>query len=395
MANQNNKLNNKLKVAIISSLTGGLGHYCAHLAGPLSKYCFIKFITYPQLDLSGIPVNQITDSIIRKYIKWPRFDIDENNPQSIININEYLKSKNINLINLHIGTTVKKKINYFMTFILYAKKSNDTKFIFTLHDVLPFEGDKKIIKLLKVFYSFSDFFTVGNEGEKNKLEKYFQVPSTKIKIIPHGIYNLFDKEIYNKQTARGYLDLPFNKKILLFFGFLREYKGMEYLIKATRILRKKRDDFVIYIASSFKYAPKSFLEKNLKLIKKLAIEDSFILNFRYLDSSDIEAVFKACDIVVLPYIHVSQSGVLMMACGFKKPVIITDIFSEKDWINEKAGLVAKIKNPQSLAEKINILLKDEEKIKKFGEYGYNYALKNFNWEITAQKYYEVFKKVVL
>lgn len=387
--------NNMIKIAIISSLTGGLGHYCAHLAKPLSKHCFIKFITYPQLDLSGLPVNQITDSIVREYIKWPRFDIDENNPQSIVNINEYLKSKNINLINLHIGTTVKKKINYFMTFILYAKKINHTKFIFTLHDVLPFEGDKKLIKLLKVFYSFADFFTVGNEREQDKLEKHFAIPSSKIKIIPHGIYNLFNKEVFSKQTARSYLDLPSDKKILLFFGFLREYKGLEDLIKTTKILRKKYDNFIVYVVSSFKYAPKNFVEKNLKLIKKTNLEDIFILNMRYLDTSDIEAVFKACDLVVLPYSHVSQSGVLMMALGFKKPVIITDIFAEKNWINEKAGLVAKTKNPPDLAGKISELLNDESKIKKFGEYGYNYALKNFNWDDIAAKYYEVFKKLSL
>src|SRR5437870_1183434 len=98
------------KIAIMSSLTGGLGHYCAHLATPLSQYCQLKFITYPQIDLTGMVTRQITDSFVRQHIKWPRFDLDENNPQSIINIVEYLKSREIKLVNLHVATTVKRKI---------------------------------------------------------------------------------------------------------------------------------------------------------------------------------------------------------------------------------------------------------------------------------------------
>lgn len=384
---------NSHSVAIISSLTGGLGHYCAHLASPLSEYYNLKFISYPQVDLSGFVVKQITDSFIRKYIKWPRFDIDENNPYSIPSIHEYLKSREINLVNIHIATTVKRKIMYFISFLLYGKKFFNMKYVFTLHDVLPFDEDPKMNKLLNLFYSLGDHFTVGNESEKEKLMKHFSVSSSRITIIPHGIYNLFNRNLYTETMAKSYLGLPSKKLVVLFFGFLREYKGFEYLIEAAKLLKKKRSDFLIYVASGLKYAPKPLIERYLEMIKKLNLQDTFVLNLNYLDTLDLEAVFQSSDMVVLPYTHASQSGVMMMSFGFKKPVVITETFHDSEWIHNKAGLVAKTKDAKSLADQIETLMNNPEQAKKFGQYGYTYSMKRFNWNEIAKKYYEVYKKI--
>jgi glycosyltransferase involved in cell wall biosynthesis len=386
--------NNLPKVAIISSLSGGLGHYCAHLAGPLSQYAQLKFITYPQVDPSGTVTKQLTDSFVKKYIKWPRFDLDDTNPLSIIYMSEYLKEKEINLVNIHIATTVKKKLNYFTTLVLYLKKVNKAKFVFTLHDVLPFDEDKEFVKLLKVFYDMADFITVGNEYEKDRLMKFFKIPQNKVQVVRHGIYNLFDRGLYNSQMARSYLEIPKDKKILLFFGFLREYKGFDYLVKATKILAKKNDNFLVYVASGLKFASKELVEKELALITKLNVQDKFLLNLTYLDALDLEAVFKATDVVVLPYTHASQSGVMMMSFGFKRPVVMTDIFFDKKWVDGKAGYVAKAKDPQDLADKIQQFLDHPERIQEFGEYGYNYSMENLNWEKIAKEYFAIYKKVL-
>lgn len=385
--------NQERKIAIITSLSGGLGHYNAHLAGPLSKLCTPRFITYPQLDLSGTVTKEIADSFVKKYIKWPKFYIDESNPQSIITIADYLKSRHIDIVNIHIATTVKRKISYFTTLILYCKKILKTKFVFTLHDVLPFDEDKKLVKLLRVFYELGDQFTVGNEKEKQKLLRNFQVKESHVTIIRHGIYNLFNRDLYDNKIARSFLGIPQEQTVILFFGFLREYKGFEYLIKAAKILAKRKVKFLIYVASGLKYAPKDLADRSLRLIHKLGLQDYFMLNLNYLDTSDIEAVFKAADISALPYTHASQSGVMMMAFGFKNPVVITEAFFDKEWVNKKAGLVAKIADPESLADKITYLISNKAEAKKMGEYGYNYGVEHLNWKDIANKYFEVYKKL--
>jgi len=373
---------------------GGLGHYCSHLAAPLSQYCQLKFITYPQVDLTGVVVPQLTDPFVREHIKWPRFDLDETNPNSIVNINTYLQERKFQIVNLHIGTTVKQKIIYFTTFLTYSKIIGRFKIVFSLHDVLPFEESSSLKKILKMFYGLADSFVVGNELEKEKLQKYFNVSEKKIHIIHHGIYNLFDKNHFTQNLAKTYLGIPENKKVVLFFGWLREYKGLEYLIRAANKIKKSEPNLCVYVASALKYSSPGLVNKYLYLIKRLKVEDIFILNLKYLESRDIEPVFKAADVVALPYTKVSQSGVLMMAMGFKKPVVITDAFYEKKWVRNLAGLVAKVENPDNFADKLLQLLRHKPLASQYGNDGYRYVLTNFSWQKVAQQYFQTYSKLI-
>ena len=135
------------------------------------------------------------------------------------------------------------------------------------------------------------------------------------------------------------------------------------------------------------------MNKYLHLIKRLNLEAEFILNFNYLDSRDIEPVFKAADVVALPYTKVSQSGVLMMAMGFKKPVVITDVFYERKWVSGRTGLVAQSGNGGDLAEKLKQLLQNKSLALDYGNEGYNYASRVFNWQKMAKQYYQAYKRL--
>ncbi|MFQ5452063.1 MAG: glycosyltransferase, partial [Candidatus Paceibacterota bacterium] len=151
---------------------------------------------------------------------------------------------------------------------------------------------------------------------------------------------------------------------------------------------------IVYVASGTSYASREYVESLYKLISKLELRDQFILNFKYLDTFEIEAVFKASDIVALPYIHASQSGVMMMAFGFKRPVVLSDVFYDKKWISKKAGLVFQSKDVDDFARKLNILLSDSSLAKKYGDYGYKYSKRELNWSKIAHEYYETYKHLL-
>ncbi len=384
----------KPKIAIISSPNAGLGHYVAHLFGPLSQYCEPKFITFPQTDLLGTKTSYFTDNFMKRVIRWPRFTLEENEPQTIPDLANYLQSREIGLVNIHIGTTIKQKINYFMSLVHYCKKVNKTRFVFTLHDVLPWSNDKKLIQLLDVFYKEADHVILGNDREYQKLADNFTYNLKNTSIIRHGIYNLFDANLYDQKIARTLLGIPQDKTVLLFFGFLKEFKGFEYLIEAADILKKDGQDIVVYVASGLKYAPRDLVNSSLSKIHQLGLNEDFILNLNYLDTHDIEAVFKAADISVLPYTNASQSGVLMLSIGFKKPVVISDVFAEKQWIDKNAGFVAKNRDSKDLAKKIKQLITNKKLIESFGTFGYEYGIKHLSWEEIAKRYFSIFKKVL-
>ena len=159
------------------------------------------------------------------------------------------------------------------------------------------------------------------------------------------------------------------------------------------MLTKKHNDFFVYVAAGTKYASPGLTEKYLRMIYKLDLQDRFILNLNYLSTADIEAVFKAADYTILPYTHASQSGVMMLSFGFKRPVVITETFADKEWVNKKCGLVAKTGDAQSLAEKIDEFIQDPVRAEQYGQYGYDYSMKHFNWQDIAKKYAEVYRQV--
>ena len=191
--------------------------------------------------------------------------------------------------------------------------------------------------------------------EKNRLKEIFKF-NKQVVIGRHGVYNLFDQNRINTPTAKKHLKIDPNDFIILFFGILRENKGMEELINAIKLLKTKNSlkniKLLIYTTLRDHFELKDYY---LSLIRQYKLEKDIIANIRIkqtMSLKEIETIFKASDVVVLPYTHISQSGILNLAIGFHKPVIISDAFLEKEEIANKLGLVVPKKNSKMLAEAI-------------------------------------------
>ena len=111
------------------------------------------------------------------------------------------------------------------------------------------------------------------------------------------------------------------KKILLFFGFVREYKGLRHIIKAMPEIVKYDSNIELWVVGEFRDDKESYME----LIKKGGAESNIKIVDGYIPDNEIEKYFASCDIVVLPYESATQSGIVQMAYGFDKPVIVTDV----------------------------------------------------------------------
>lgn len=385
--------NKRLKVAIISSITGGLGHYTFHLLRKINKYIDYRYITYQQYDLIGEPVNRITDPLFEhKLTQQPKFLIDpKDSLDSLLSVIDYIKNNEIDLVNIHIGTTARKMIMFYTTMVLELKNLG-VPIVYTFHDVDPFEEKNHgFNNLIKNCYNLGDYAIVGNDREFNKLLKQFaKFKKSNTAIIKHGVYSLFNQHCYNLEKAREFLGIPLDIKIVLFFGHLRVNKGLKYLIRAMRGVIDKNRRVILLVFSSLVY------DKNTKIyaeeIKNLNLEPYVQLNLFYVPSDQIEAIFKTSDVIVLPYIKVSQSGVLQLAFVFKKPVIVTDLFYEAKLIHNKMGLAVPPKDSKALARAILEILDDKKKAEEFGKAGYTYASKECSWDIAAEKTYKVFLK---
>jgi glycosyltransferase involved in cell wall biosynthesis len=205
------------------------------------------------------------------------------------------------------------------------------KAISILHNVIPHEkriGDEA---LLKYFLKQNDGFGVMSESVRNDLLKI--IPTAQYFFHELPLYDHYGKLIEQK-TAKEALGIPGDKKVLLFFGFIRDYKGLDLLIDAV----SKLDDSYVLVIAGEVYG--SF-EKYQKQIDALNLNHRIIQHVRYISDDEVPLFFSAADVCVLPYRSATQSGVTSIAWHFNLPVIATDVGGLKESIQYRnTGLIA-------------------------------------------------------
>ena len=221
--------------------------------------------------------------------------------------------------------------------------------LFLLHNVIPHEsmpgirffsraalkhGDGYIVQSKKVEAEFLDFLP----DKKDKWRKR----------VPHPVYNFQDFSFPSQSEARKTLGIT-EKRVLLFFGLVRKYKGLMNLIEAFPEVRKELGDIRLVIAGEFY----DDIEPYEKAVEASGAGDKITVDNRFIPNEEVGTCFSAADVVVLPYESASQSGIVQTAYGFGKPVISTKVGGLPEVVSEgKTGLLARPGDPQDLAEKI-------------------------------------------
>jgi len=375
----------KKKIAILSLLRGGIGHYIAQISPYLARDYDLIYISYK----FGLPGDEVTldDLAIKKNItSKPYFVIAYNSyqetNQSLGEVLEILKKEKIDVLNVHIGT-IARETSYFLIPLILAAKKIGIKIFYTFHDVESFEEFQAGEEVLKLLYSLADVATIGNEQEKQKLLDKFNFPKNRLAIARHGIYSIFDFKKFDQKSARQHLGIPLNKKVILCFGILRPYKGFDDVILAMPEIIKHHPESFLYISAGTRVFGGP--EELQNLIKKTKIQKFSKTNFDFVLSDQIEAIFKASDIVILPYRQVSQSGILNIALYFQKPLIISNLFVEAKKIENNYGLVIAPAKPQEIVRAVTKLVEDQSLCQKFSQ-NMQIFQQDKTWRETADTY---------
>jgi len=219
-------------------------------------------------------------------------------------------------------------------------RKSGARVISVVHNVIPHEprpGDKL---LLRYFLNRSDAFVVMNRSVARDLLAL--KPGARYALQPHPIYDHFGAKV-PAQTAREKLALPVDKKIILFFGFIRRYKGLDNAIRAMAFLS---DDYRLVIAGEM-YGDFSEYER---LIHETGCEQRIIARLQYIPEDEVPLYFSAADVLLLPYTSATQSGIMQIAYHYNLPAIVTDVGGLAEMIEDgKTGLVVRSTQPEALA----------------------------------------------
>ena len=220
------------------------------------------------------------------------------------------------------------------TILRRVRKNRHTKIVAITDNVIPHEKRPGDTAFTKYFLGSCDAYITMSEKVMTDLRTYEKnKPALQVM---HPLYDNFGAPVL-KEKARKTLGLDPDDRIILFFGFIRKYKGLDILLEAMKIIRQQNKNIKLLVAGEFYEDEKPYRE----LIEKYALHDVLILRTEFIADKDVKFYLCAADAVVQPYRNATQSGVTPLAYHFEKPMIVTNVGSLPSLVPDgKVGLVA-------------------------------------------------------
>ena len=273
--------------------------------------------------------------------------------------------------------------NVLVLFSLLLVKLLFGKVVLTIHDVSSFANlsDSSIIG--SMIYKLTDLILTHNEFSKSEIIKTHTSLSSCIYIVPHGNYTPFINVQHDKEKSRKLLGIPNNKKVLLFFGMIKKVKGLDVLLHALKGVIKENPDVLLLIAGK---PWENDFSNYQSIINENNLSDYCLLHTKFIPHADVEHYYCSADLVVLPYKKIYQSGVLIMTLSYGKPALVSDLPPLKEVVTDmQTAFLFESENSISLAEKLNSILLNPEKLEQVRINGEELINTKYDWnEIGRQ-----------
>ena len=333
---------------------GGISHYTGMMYRALSKkyqtYMVSYSFQYPKLLYKKEQRDYTNDSF---RVEDTKYWIHTANPVNWIHAASKIKRLQADLVIIQWWHPYFAPCYWALTRMLGKKK-----IIFVCHNVFPHERFPLDRMLTKMVLKRGNAFIVQSGKDAEDLQMI--LPGAKYEQAVHPTYNAFKFENMSKERARELLDITEKEKVLLFFGFVREYKGLKHLIQALPRITERCEDVRLFVVGDFGGAENR--EAYERLMEENGVRSHITICDGYIPDREIEKFFAACDLVVLPYVSATQSGIVQIAYGFEKPVVVTNVGGLPDVVEDgKTGYVVDPENPTALADAVVRYFKENRK----------------------------------
>lgn len=298
-------------------------------------------------------------------------------------LNGYLKSilqskvKQVDLLHFHFFN-----LGIINVLVLLFSKITFQKIIVTIHDVEPFDGKSNAL-LTKIAYSLIDGVIVHNFICLNEVIQK-GLNKNKAGVVPIGNHMPFIDSLEKRKS--------FDKFNLLFFGQIKEVKGLDVLLDALSIITKTQKNIQLTIAGKFW---KDSKDKYDDQISKLRIGSYIDAHYKFIPDEEIVNFFSEADLVVLPYRRIYQSAVLMLTMSYGVPVLVSDLdaFCEIVVDNEN-GFIFKNEDAIDLANKIKLIMNNKFDLKKVSEKASDMLVEKYDWVLVGSKTVDFYSKII-
>jgi glycosyltransferase involved in cell wall biosynthesis len=278
------------------------------------------------------------------------------------------------------------------TILMMYYKLLGKKIALTAHNVNQARRDSKDSWLnratLKIQYQLCDHIFVHTQKMKDELCQDFSVAEKTVTVIRHPVNDAFPDTALTPAEAKRCLGLRDDEKSILFFGRIRPYKGIEYLLDAFRLLSAdEQANYRLIVAGEPKKGSEDYLHEIQGSVQRDFKQGQVILRIQFIPDEEMEVYLKGADVLVLPYKEIFQSGVLFLAYSFGLPVVATDVGSFREEIVEGGtGFLCQPGDPAELGKAIETYFKSDlfRNLKARRQEIKNYANANHSWHAVAE-----------
>ena len=278
----------------------------------------------------------------------------------------------------------------FDAWFLRIMQTRGIKLVYMVHNVLPHDTGMKHKKAYRKIYHMVDFLTCHTEQVKKDLVEQFKISPEKVDVVPHG--PMFHDTIkINYTEARKKLSYN-DQVVILFFGLIRHYKGIEFLLQSWKKVVNVCPNAVLMLVG---HGDDFYLNQLKIIIDELKIGCHVLNEFRYVSNEELVIFHQAADILVYPYKEISQSGALLTGMTFGKPIVATKVGGIKEiLVNNETAVLVDYGDVNGFSEALVDLIKDPHKRSELGGKALDLVHSKYSWDVVARKTINSFYKLI-
>lgn len=384
---------NQIKVLMIDSWVGEGNEYALYICKELKKAGIDISLIVPEdnidngtFDFPFLPLSPTKSKNISKYKKFIKYY------KYLLYTYKLIRQEKYDVVHFQFFRRRRIESLYFVML-----KIMRIRLTHTVHDISPLDESKLDHLFNLLVYKASDILIVHSNSNKKSLAQQMKLDEKKIKVMPHGDFdNYIPDKVLSKSEAREFFGLSPEHNVVLFFGAIKEYKGLDILSNSLPLASLKIDKLAVIIAGEAGDAETKKIVLECKdILSKLPKEVMVVFNDKFIPVTEVAKYFIASDVVVLPYRRVTHSGIPHLAYSFGRPIIAANVGDFKEIIEEgKSGFVLASNTHENLSEKIIQAFSDKPKLIEMGKYVRNFCATKYSWKDSAESLIPVYKKMI-
>ncbi len=276
---------------------------------------------------------------------------------------------------------------YFVICLIY--KMRRKPLLITVHNVINHDSNILYDFCCRVLFKLCDHFIVHSEANKKQLKQLYGIEDACVTKIPHGPLEFKNENNLNRKGAKTLIGVNPNDRVILIFGAIRPYKGVDIALKAFAQIVNEMSDVKLVIAGKLWES----WDRYERIIKEEGLSGSVVTRLDYIDADEVAGYFLASDLVILPYLKFdSQSGVGAAALAFKKPMIVTKTGGLPELVTDCKNIVEP-GDIEALADRIIYCFNDPETMKHMSEDAVKKA-ETVSWDKVARATVNLYEKIL-